>query len=313
MGIPLTLNKDPHLMKDTRDMMHTFIEISLAGDDGDATRDLLEKGFKIFKRYEKRYNFFDPASTLSRLNRSRRPFKASRELFRMLKVCLSISRISHGAFDITVGPLVKLWDFSAPDPRIPEDQEIKRVLKTIGYRTITLTDDRIEKKPGIRIDLSGVVKGFAVDDACDFFIKKGIGQAMVNGGRNIRVIGRTMRQEPWRIGILNPRNQEELMAVLSLEDEAVATSGDYENYFIKNGVWYHHLLDPATGHPVSHCQSATVISRSAALTDMLSTTAFILGPDKGMPVLKAFGCEGVFITKEGILSTPGIGKKLEIL
>ncbi len=313
MGIPLTLREDPHIVKDTRDMMHTFIEISLAGNDDKTTRELLEKGFNIFKRYEKRYNFFDPASTLCSLNRSRRPFKASQELYRMLQMCLSISEKSRGAFDITVGPLVRLWDFSSPDPEVPHDLDIKRVLETIGYRNITLTRDRIEKKPGIQIDLSGVVKGFAVDEACDFFIKKGIRQAMVNGGRNIRVIGRNMRGEPWRIGILNPRNPEELLAVLSIEDEAVATSGDYENYFVKNGVRYHHLLDPATGHPVSHCQSATVLSRSAAMTDMLSTTAFVLGPEKGKPVLEAFGCEGVFITEEGISSTPGIGKKLEIL
>jgi FAD:protein FMN transferase len=300
------------LTKKRKSLMHTFIEIGIVTRDGAGVSAAMEGAFDIFRRHEKRYNFFDPRSVLSKLNR-RRTGKLSRELSTMLGTCLSMSEKSGGAFDITVGPLLRLWDFGAESPRIPEDREIRDILPLVDYRRITLDDNHLTLPEGVNLDLSGVVKGFAVDDACRFLRRRGFSHAMVNGGRNIRVLGKNKRGEAWRIGIVNPRNEEELVGILTLDDESVATSGDYENFFFLDGTRYHHLLDPKTGRPVSTCMSATVISPRAALADILSTTAFVLGPDRGKELLVEMGCQGVFITESGIEATKGLEGKLQLL
>lgn len=305
----------PVELSESRFLMHTYIEIKVVDSNTLLAQSALDGAFQIFTEYESKYNFYNPESILSKINRGQAgQLQLPPELDDILTRCLTISAKSGGAFDITVGPLVRLWNFGAQDPRIPEESQIKKLLPLVGYRRISIKEGKLQVKPGTSIDLSGAIKGFAVDRASEYLIKKGISSAMVNGGGNIRVIGKNIKGLPWKLGIVDPRATDEIVGYLYLDDDSTSTSGDYQSFFIKDGKRYHHLLDPHTGYPVdSGCSGVTIVSKSAATADMLSTTAFVLGPEKGMQLLKEMDCQGIFITGEDIRLTPGLGKKVEIL
>lgn len=299
---------------DDRPIMHATIELKIIHDDPVLIREAMDEVFQLFKEYEAKYNFYDPKSLLTSINRE--PEKTHTlipEFYHILQTALMVSEKSDGAYDMTVGPVVKLWDFGSPNPVVPPHDKIVELLSQVGYKRITLRDGTVTMKPGTSIDLSGAVKGFAADAGCEILKKRGITNAMVNAGRNIKVIGKNLEGESWKIAIADPRAAGKIIAIIDMENEAVATSGDYERYFIQDGKLYHHILDPRTGYPISGCISVTIISKHAAFTDLLSTASFVMGPERAKKVLQELECEGVFVTESGIEYTPGLAGKLTIL
>ncbi len=264
---------------DARVMLGTVIEIKIVDADTQKANQALTAAFAEISRIEKLMSHFDPDSILSRLNRQ--GFSEDRELNDLILQALELSRITAGGFDITVGPLMNLWDFKATIPRVPATRQISQALINISYKKINFDSNknRIMIKKGIDIDLGGIAKGYATDQAIAVLQKEGIHTALVNSGGDIRAIG----NKEWNIGLKDPRSNN-ILAAIRVKDKAVVTSGDYERYFIKDGKRYHHILDPRTGYPAGLCQSVTVIAPTATAAVALAKGIFVAGPVIGLEI-----------------------------
>ena len=212
----------------------------------------------------------------------------SRPLFTVIKRALELSRLSSGAFDISVGPLVDLWGFG-PTPgseRVPERQALELAKQKVGYQAIELdeTQLRIRKSAPRRLDLSAIAKGYGVDMIAVLLEQQGINDYLVEIGGEIRLKGKKPNGELWRIAIEAPvSNQREAMKVLPLSNHALATSGDYRNYFEVDGKRYSHTIDPVSGYPIRHTLvSATVISDNCMDADGWATTMMVLGVEPSL-------------------------------
>jgi FAD:protein FMN transferase len=229
-------------------------------------------------------------SELSRLNQAPAGewIPVSNGLMRVFQAAQSVSEKSGGAFDVTVGPLVNLWGFG-PDVRnneLPAESEILARKALVGYHNLSLQKNppAIKKAiAGMYCDLSAIAKGWGVDRAADFLEAKGHHHYMVEIGGEIRAKGNNVKGEPWRIGVSSPDAQFAIQKVIAVKDNGVATSGDYRNYFEKDGVRYSHTINPVTGCPITHkLASITVIHPSCMMADGFATAIDVLGPDAGM-------------------------------
>ena len=229
------------------------------------------------------------SSELSRFNQYRNTdwFPVSPALAGVFQHALLMSEKSDGAFDITVAPLVNLWGFG-PEHRpvmIPTDQEIAQRLLRVGYQQIQVdtTQPALRKlHPSIICDLSAIAKGYGVDEVADYIESKGYDNYLVEIGGEIRATGHNRLGNKWRIGIASPNTDPGYVKVISVENVGVATSGDYENYFERDGVRYSHTIDPRTGRPITHkLASVTVVHPSCQIADAYATAIDVLGPEKG--------------------------------
>lgn len=246
-------------------------------------KSLAEMLFTELDRIYKKYNANDPESVLSKINVSQDWVDLDEETFVLLDAALKFSNMTEGAFDPTLGNLIHLWGFDQldeQDVRVPDSSEIEVALLHTGYKNILLDRQKRRAKllNGIHIDLGGIAKGYALDRV--YQIAKEVDPdctGFVEAGGDIRIIGPKFGSRSWVIGIRDPDDTNECVGYLYLDSGAVATSGDYERYFIVNGVRYHHILDPQTGYPARGIKSATVVASTAVTADALSTAAFVLG------------------------------------
>lgn len=247
-----------------------------------------------------------PGGDVNSLNEAagKKPVVLSPETINILKTAKKYAEISRGAFDVTIGPLVKAWGVFTDNPRIPSQDEIDRLLKLTDYRKLkvdTVNSKAMLELPGMIADLGGIAKGYAGDEAIKIYRKYGIKSAYINLGGNVVVLGTKPDGKPWRIGIQNPRAENGFyIGIVEVTDKAVVTSGDYERFFEKDGIRYHHILDPNTGYPAdSGLISATIVTDISMDADALSTSVFVLGLKKGWELVKNLkGVEAIFITKE---------------
>lgn len=238
-------------------------------------------------------------SDISKINQAagKEYVKVHPEVIKMLKTAVKYSKLSNGAFDITVGPLIKLWGIGTDNERIPTDAEIKSKLPLVGYSNISIMDGNNSVKllkEGMSIDLGGIAKGFAADEVIKVFEKYGVNSALISlGGSSIYTLGKKPDGTPWTIGIQHPRkdNKQNYLGIINLSEQALSTSGDYERFFIKDGKRYHHILNPATGYPTDNgVMSDTIVIDSNIpdgnmLADILTKTVFVSGIDKGLKVI----------------------------
>lgn len=205
----------------------------------------------------------------------------------------TINEKSEGMFDLTVYPLVRLWGFYLQDEekRVPSNQEIKQALQFMGMDNIIFTNNGIQLLNDVKIDVGAIAKGYAVDEAVRMMQElEGVSAGFVNAGGNIRVYGTKPDGTPWRVGIRNP-NGENIEEIISLYDgESIATSGDYEQFFIVDNQYYHHIFNPKTGRPVAHnlASLSIVLKGSAELADVLATAFLALGTEKTKELLPIF-------------------------
>nr|WP_304970751.1 FAD:protein FMN transferase [uncultured Schaedlerella sp.] len=236
-------------------------------------------------------DFYDPESELGRLNRKHRtgiPERLSRELCTFIMHLLDFSEKSGGCFDPSVGPAVRLWNIPSQNPRVPESQEIERVMKQTGAASISCDERECTvtfRKPGMMLDAGAAGKGYAVGKAVEYLKSSGVRSAAVNFGGNLFVLGQKPSadgtERPWKVGIQSPwKDYAQNLGILSLEDCGAATSGGYDRFFTEEGKVYHHLIDPRTGYPTENTlDSVTVVSQNAFYTDLLSTACFIAGEE----------------------------------
>lgn len=242
-------------------------------------------------------------SELSQFNKlpPGQPATLSPQTFQVLTISEQVFQESGGAFDITVGPLVNLWGFG-PDKgsdEVPSPDEIRARLDAIGAQYLSLENGNARKQKPIQLDLSAVAKGYAVDKVAEVLESQGITRYMVEVGGEIKVGQVKLSGEPWRIAIEEPNDlQRVIQKVLSLTSVAVATSGDYRNFYEKNGHRYSHTIDPRTGSPVAHkLASVTVIHRSCAYADAYATALTVLGPQEGMALANKLGLAVYMLVK----------------
>ena len=200
--------------------------------------------------------------------------KVSEDTFNVIKAGLNYSSLANGKFDITVGPLVKLWEIGFDDAHVPNNDE---------NLTVKLIN------PAMMIDLGGIAKGYAADVATKVLEDHGNKHAIINLGGNVYAYGDKINDMPWKIGIQNPFSPRgEYLGIASVKNKAVVTSGTYERYFEQDGIIYHHILDPQTGYPVSNnIVSVTIIANDSMMADALSTSAFALGVESGLALIES--------------------------
>ena len=234
------------------------------------------------------------------------------DLFKVIWAAVTVSKLTDGAFDITWASMRGVWDFSPGHERVPSASEVKERLKLVDYRDIVLDEKKntvFLKRKGMAIGLGAIAKGYAVDRATQILAKEGIRDSIVKAGGDMRVQGLD-NGKPWEIGIKHPRKKE-LLAKFGLTNVSVSTSGDYERFFIKDNVLYHHIIDPRTGFPARGAMSVTVLAPDTMTSDALSTALFVLGPDKGLELAnKLNGVEAIIVDASGKMRiSPGITLK----
>ncbi len=212
----------------------------------------------------------------------------SEPMAEVLRISQQVSVASGGAFDVTVGPLVNLWGFGPlfTDDQVPEPEAIADMLGRVGYTKLELEGTWARKSDELFVDLSGVAKGYGADWLADFLAQQGLRNYLVEIGGDLRAVGVNPRGQPWRIAIEKPSlARSGVVAVASLDNRGMVTSGDYRNYFEADGRRYSHTIDPSTGYPVDHnLVSVTVVADTAALADAWATALMVLGPEAGMIV-----------------------------
>jgi thiamine biosynthesis lipoprotein len=232
---------------------------------------------------------YRPESEVSQLNK-KGWVKASPEMFYIMEKSVGFWELSHGSFDVTVGPLMELWGFTNKEFRQPSDEEIKETLKIIGSNKIILNKQDYVVKfmlPGMKVDLGAIAKGFGVDCAVKKLKDAGIASCLINAGGQIYGLGDKFGK-PWKVAIRAPRG-EGISGYLEIKDQAISTSGDYEQYFEKDKRRFSHIMNPRTGYPEdSKIISATVIAGDGLTADALSTSIVVLGKEKGLLLAKKF-------------------------
>lgn len=283
------------LSKEVRVMMGTFIEVK--STDPKAAGIVFDE----IKRIEGLLSKYKPDSEISRLNKEG-SLRVGPETFYIIKKAKEFSQASNGAFDITVGPLVDLWGFTNKQCKVPGKEEITKTLNLVGSDKIILQEDNNVVKlkiPGMILDLGGIAKGYAVDCSVKKLREKGVKSALINAGGNIYALGDNYGR-PWKIAVQDPRSKKSVKICIELVNQAVATSGDYEQFFIHQGKRYCHIFNPKTGYPVqANVISVTVVAPDAAEADALSTALFVLGKDYSASVLnKSPTANAYFIEKK---------------
>jgi len=272
------------LYKDSRMMMGTIVEV--VSSDAQAA----ELVFSEIARIENLLSRYKEESEISRLNSQGR-IEASPETLYLFERSGEFWQATQGAFDITVGPLLARWGFYARGFRIPDDSGIEEARRLIGFDKIKISDNIIEfEKEGMQVDLGGIAKGYAVDSAVKKLKQAGIKSALINAGGDIYCLG-DKDGSPWRIAVKAGRDSG-FTDYLELKDKAVATSGDYEQYFFIGGKQYSHILDPRSGRPAdSGISSVSVIAADCLTADALATSIFVLGEKEGRELARRFNVE----------------------
>ena len=291
-------------MRREQAIMGTSVSVQLWADDRPRGEAAIAAVMAEMHRIDRAMSPHKPDSELSRINRKAgtRPVRMSFEMFRLVARSIGFSQLSRGAFDITFASAGALYDYRAGIA--PDDAALSAAVAAIGWQhlALDLNAHTIQfLKPSMRIDLGGFAKGHAVDRACAILERFAIKHAIVSAGGDSRVIG-DKRGRPWGVAIRDPRNADEVAAVLPLQDVALSTSGDHERYFLRDGVRHHHLLDPRTGRSPDHVRSVTVLASDGLTAEALSKTVFVLGVEEGLGIVETVaGADAVVIDQRGAL------------
>ena len=236
---------------------------------------------------------FNESSIISQINRNESDVKTNEMFLSVVQLAQQISKETEGAFDITVAPLVNMWGFGFKKEQTPSKETVDSILAITGYEKISITNGKVIKQdPRIMLDCSAIAKGYGCDVVAHFLKKRDIKNFMVEIGGEIVTSGMNSRKESWHIGVTKPTEDSlnignELQTVLNITDKAMATSGNYRNFYYKDGKKYAHTIDPKTGYPVQHnILSATVLANNCATADAYATSFMVLGLEKAQKVLE---------------------------
>lgn len=285
--------------------MGTLYTVVAYGRDQTFLAEVVSQVFDEIDQLDRQMSNYKPESELSAINRdaAQRPVTVSPELFGLLEYSLRASRESGGDFDITVGPLMKLWGFFRGEGRLPGAPEIIAVQERIGYQHVQLDAERRTIRfdaPGVELDLGGIAKGYAVDRAADIMRNDGVAAALISsGGSSIYALGSPPGERGWKVTVRDPFHADQPANVLRLQNFALSTSGNYEKFFKINGKIYCHIMDPHTGWPVQNMLSTVGAAPTGVETEALTKIFFVGGVDKARQYLATHA------NALGILYQPG--------
>jgi len=268
-------------------MMGTTVEIKALHTNIDSVKKGIYLAFMEMERIDRLLGYTGQKSDVAKLNAhaGKSPVKLHAETFRLLMRALATARKYQGVFDPTIGVVEELWGFNSNhEPLLPNKSKINALLPLVNYHRLQLHPSDTTAflmKSGMKLDLGGIAKGYAIDCAVEILHQNGVQNFILKAGGDMYISGMKSKDEKWQIGIQDPRNPNKVLALLSLKDCAISTSGDYERCFFQDSLRYHHILNPKTGYPARQCQSVSIISEvSTEKTDALSTILFLLGPQK---------------------------------
>ena len=311
----------PALIADAHPALGAEVRVTVWTADESAARAAIAEVFAEFDRLDGLLSVWKPQSDVVRINASdgREAVPVSPDTIAVVNAALEASRLTEGRFDATFGALADVWKFDHDrDNRVPTDAEIAARLPRVDYRAVRVDEAAgtiALTRSGVRLHLGGIGKGYAVDRGAVLIRARGLNDFMIQSGGDLYVAGQP-GERPWWLGINDPRGGPDVtFAALELRDRTLSTSGDYERFFIQDGVRYHHLLDPSTGHPARGCRSVSIVAPTALRADALSTGVFILGPEKGMALLERLpDVDGVIVTADNrVLISSGLRGKVNIL
>lgn len=288
----------------SRAIMGTAVSVELWADDDKTAQAAIEAVMQEMVRIDRAMSPYIETSELALINReaARHPVKISAEMLRLLQTSLHYSAVSRGAFDISYASVGYLYDYR--NHIEPSAAQIASQLNAIDYRSIKLNDSARTvqfMKPGMRIDLGGIAKGYAVDQGADILRARGIKNAIVTAGGDSHIVG-DHRGRPWLVGIKDPRAENKSAVVLPLSDTAMSTSGDYERFFMDGERRVHHIINPKTGRSATGIRSVSVLAPRGIDTDALTKPLFILGVQRGMEIIdKIPGVDAIVIDDKGEL------------
>ena len=291
-------------------IMGTRVVVELWAGDPVAGEGAIEAVLAEMRRVDALMSHYKPESQLSRVNQraALEPVRVDPELAGLLERALHLSERTGGAFDITYASVGYLYDYRQ---RVsPTGRQIESALDAVNWQLVTV--DRGAStvrfaRDGVRIDLGGIAKGYAVDRGIGILQARGIAHALVTAGGDSRILGDRFGR-PWMVGIRHPDDPDRVIVRIPVVDEALSTSGDYERYFDEDGERHHHIIDPKTGRSAGEVRSVTVIGRDATTTDGLSTSVFVLGPERGLRLVEqTAGVDAVIVRRDGqVLYSSGL-------
>ena len=304
----------------SRILMGTTVNIKVPlvpGLDEDKARSAMDKAFAEIERVESVFSVYRSKSEAFKINslKASQKLAVSAEMFYLLERCVRYSELTDGAFDITVKPLVDLWNKCKNEGRAPPQAELDAAVGKVGWRQVILDKDKKTvsfRRNGMAVDFGGVAKGYASDRAARVLKMNGINSAVIDCGGDVFCLGRSSKWHQWTVGIQHPREKGRLISEVPVEDEAVDTSGDYENYFILEGRRYSHIIDPRSGYPIGdETVSATVVAKDAATADALATGLCVLG-SAGMKIIDSDpGLGAIIIENTGSGLSVNLSKSLK--
>lgn len=287
-----TLCAQIQMHKDTL-LMGSHFDITIVDKDSVSAEKNIERVIAEISRIENLISEWNPETQISEVNRNAgiRAVKVDREVFELTKRALYFSKITDGAFDISIAAIDRIWKFDGSMEEMPSREAIKRSIQKVGYQHIEL--DSIHstiflKLPGMKIGFGATGKGYAAEKGKQLMLSLGIESGIVNASGDMAVWGTQLNGKLWRIGISNPFESGEIFKVLLLKNKAVVTSGDYQKFVEFDGKYYSHIINPKTGLPANGLRSVTVIGANAETANGISTSIMVLGKEKGLQLIKNF-------------------------
>ena len=281
---------------DQRMVIGTFVRIDVCarGLMKDNVQSAFDSVWNRFEEVQKRMNAYDPDSDIGRINRDESGdfVRVHEDVYRLISTAIDFNKTSEGVFDITVRPLIDLWRRAGELNELPSEKEIDEARVKIGDDKIMLEErdgQFFAACDGCRIDLGGIAKGYAVDEASRILRKFGFNNFLINAGGDLYAAGKNCRGRKWRVAVRHPRDQDEVMGLFELSDQAITTSGDYEQRYEIEGNFYSHIINPLTGYPQKGNVSATVIAPTAMEADVFSTALMVWTPAKGISFINEQG------------------------
>lgn len=288
---PIPGAEAPVRYEDSHNAMGTVFTVVAYGREGEHLSEVVREVFEEIDRLDAQMSDYNPASEISAINReaARRPVVVEPKLFRLIQGSLRLSEESDGAFDITVGPLIKEWGFFRGKGRVPSADELAAVMKRVGYRHVKLDpawrEIRFDSE-GIGLDLGAIAKGYALDRAAEILRSNCVTSALVSSGSSsLYALGSPPGETGWKVSIRDPYDKQKAADVVRLKNYSLSVSGNYEKFFKLGGRTYSHIFDPKLGRPVENILSTAVLAPTGEQSDALSTSLYVLGVERARVVL----------------------------
>jgi len=314
----VSTQSEPVVVKRAQMHMGTLVTITSVARSETAAQAAATAGFSEIHRLEQLLSTWIPSSELSQVNTSAgvKPVRVSPETMTVVRRAIQAGEITNGGFNIAIGPAIEAWSVTN-DQRIPTESELDALRPLINLQAVQVDAGRQTiylEKAGMRIDVGGIGKGYAADEAVEAMRKAGAIAGVVALSGDIKTFGRLPNGKMFPVGIQHPREDGSVLVWIDLQDEAISTAGDYERFFEREGIRYHHILDPRTLQPARGCQSVTVIAREGIWADGLDTGIFVMGPERGMELVEQLpDVEAVIVDSEGhLLVSSGLKQRIRL-